>query len=68
MNRIIVLFFLILLAGCANKVHKSYPAPVEKSTTKYCASGETENCRQWTPGERAGAGSRGHSNQPDEPK
>jgi len=36
--------------------------------TNYCAKGETINCRPWTAGETVGSGSRGHSNQPEEPK
>lgn len=63
MKRIILLSLLALIAGCATK---PLPVPVEK--TNYCAKNETTNCRAWTPGEIVGPGSRGHSDQPEEPK
>ena len=59
MKRIILLSLLAMLAGCATHT----PMP-----TNYCGPTEKENCRPWTAGERAGATTRGHSNQPEESK
>lgn len=55
MRKIILL--LLLLSGCATK--PPIPAPMP---TNYCKIGETENCKPWTPSEKNGGSSYGHTN------
>ena len=58
----IVLFLAIFIAGCTTYS----TVPVKSIPTRYCAKGETDNCRPWTAGEIAGPGSRGHIEEPKE--
>ena len=61
MIKLVIALVSLVAAGCVIQsavppLPKPAPAPVI-----YCKPNQIENCRQWTAGERVGAGARGHS-------
>lgn len=54
----IILLLLLFLAGCA-----THPIPKSKS----CDMTVAGECREMSPGEKVGPGSRGHEEKPKEP-
>ena len=56
-----ILLLLLLLAGCVSRVPMPAPAP------KPCEMKVAGECREMSPGEKVGPGSRGHEQTPKEP-